>query len=94
MADEARVIGGRLWTCRRVVDPWGRKLPVRWCGYMDGTRVGFYRTKTEFWQAAEVLARQADDPQCRAAVEAEMRAAREGARLLDRLYRGTWRPLT
>jgi hypothetical protein len=85
MADEARVIGGKLWTLRRVVDPWGRRPLVPWAGYCDGDRVGFYRTKGEFWRVAEALARRGSDEQCEQSAQVEMTSAVEGCRILDNL---------
>ena len=85
MADEARVMGGKLWTCRRVVDPWGRRPLLAWAGYCDGDRVGFYRLKRDFWAMAELLARRAEDDLCKESLKVEMAAAVEGCRILDNL---------
>lgn len=83
--NDARIVNGRMYTVRRVVDPFGRKTPFRWAGYCEGERVGFFKLKRDFWRHVEQVECCCDSA-CLHAVDVEMEHAVEAVRILDHLH--------
>jgi hypothetical protein len=87
VADDARVIDGRLYTMRPTSSSRHVASRLRWACYCDGDRIGFFRTKPEAWRAAETHALVNRNEQCMASLEAEQRGCVEGAAILDEFRR-------